>query len=40
MRQRELGLEQLAGTADMTVDGQPTQYNAGVGARGIKKLLT
>ena len=36
MRQRELGLEQLAGTADMTIDGQPSQFSAGVGARGIK----
>ncbi|KAA6420678.1 MAG: hypothetical protein FRX49_09470 [Trebouxia sp. A1-2] len=34
MRQRELGLQQLAGTADMTIDGHPSPFIPGTGARG------
>ena len=34
MRQRELGLQQLAGTADMAIDGPPSPFTAGPGSRG------
>lgn len=34
MRQRELGLQQLAGTADMAIDGHPSTFTPGPGARG------
>jgi hypothetical protein len=34
MRQRELGLQQLAGTADMAIDGPPSAFTAGPGGRG------
>ncbi|KAL0037580.1 hypothetical protein WJX77_003637 [Trebouxia sp. C0004] len=34
MRQRELGLQQLAGTADMAIDGHPSSFTPGPGARG------
>lgn len=38
MRQRELGLQQLAGTADMAIDGHPTAFTPGPGARGTVTL--
>ncbi|DBB02481.1 TPA: hypothetical protein ACH3X3_011475 [Trebouxia sp. C0006] len=34
MRQQELGLQQLAGTADMAIDGHPSSFTAKPGARG------
>lgn len=39
MRQRELGLQQLAGTADMTIDGHPSPFIPGTGARGTVTLV-
>ena len=39
MRQRELGLQQLAGTADMAVDGHPSTFTPGPGARGTVTLV-
>lgn len=39
MRQRELGLQQLAGTADMAIDGHPSSFTAGPGARGTLTLV-
>lgn len=34
MRQRELGLQQLAGTADMPIDGHPSLSSPGFTGRG------
>ena len=39
MRQRELGLQQLAGTADMAIDGHPSTFTPGPGARGTVTLV-